>query len=105
MKIVLVERYLVSFALRGYNQTTWKHVETEEESFLFVIDKNYDIIVDPVLVGSNLFDETVIGHIGLEEKEAAHYDHVLGEERFYTSVYTNNLGERIDTGSPVSDQR
>ncbi len=91
---------LISFALEDIIKQHG-NVETEEESFLFVIDKNYDIIVDPILVGSNLFDETVVGHIGLEEKEAAHYDHVLGEEQFYTSLYTNNLGERIDTGSPV----
>ena len=91
---------LVSFALEDIIRQHG-NVETEEESFLFVIDKNYDIIVDPILVGNNLFDEVVVGHIGLEEKEAAHYDHVLGEEKFYTSVYTNNLGERIDTGSPV----
>lgn len=91
---------LVSFALEDIIKQHG-NIETEEESFLFVIDKNYDIIVDPVLVGHNLFDEAVIGHIGLEEKEAAHYDHVLGEEKFYTSVYTNNLGERVDTGSPV----
>ena len=77
------------------------NIESEDEEFLFIIDKNYDIIVDPVLVGHNLFDETVIGHIGLEENEARHYDHVLGEEKFYTSVYSNNLGERIDTGSPI----
>ena len=77
------------------------NIETEDKPFLFVIDKNYDIIVDPVLVGENLFEESVVGYIGLEGKEAEHYENVLGQERFYTSVYTNNLGERIDTGTPV----
>lgn len=91
---------LASFALEDII-SQHGNVETEEESFLFVIDKNYDIIVDPVLVGNNLFDETVVGHIGFEEKEAEHYDHVLGQKKFYTSIYTNNLGERIDTGAPV----
>ncbi len=89
---------MVSFALEDL-VAEHANIENEDEEFLFIIDKNYDIIVDPVLVGNNLFDEAVIGHIGLEESEAKHYDHVLGEEKFYTSVYTNNLGERIDTGS------
>ena len=62
---------LVSFALEDIIRQHG-NVETEDESFLFVIDKNYDIIVDPILVGNNLFDETVVGHIGLQEKEAAH---------------------------------
>ena len=91
---------LITFAL---DDIVSKHgnIETEDEEFLFVIDKNYDIIVDPVLVGENLFGESVVGYIGLEGKEAEHYEHVLGEEKFYTSVYTNNLGERVDTGIPI----
>ena len=91
---------MVSFALEDI-VAEHINIENEDEEFLFIIDKNYDIIVDPVLVGHNLFDGTVIGHIGLEENEAKHYDHVIGEEKFYTSVYVNNLGERIDTGSPI----
>jgi two-component system sensor histidine kinase HydH len=77
------------------------NIETEDEQFLFVIDKNYDIIVDPVLVGNNLFGDSVVSYIGMEEKEASHYENVLREEKFYTSVYSNNLGERIDTGIPI----
>ena len=91
---------MVSFALEDI-VAGHVNIENEDEEFLFIIDKNYDIIVDPLLVGHNLFDEAVIGHIGFEENEAKHYDHVLGDEKFYTSVYTNNLGERIDTGSPI----
>ena len=77
------------------------NIETEDEQFLFLIDKNYDILVDPILVGENLFGDNVIDYIGLEENEAKHYEEVLEKQQFFTSVYTNNLGERIDTGTPI----
>lgn len=77
------------------------NVETEEEQFLFIIDKNYDIIVDPTLVGENLFESSVIDYIGFEEDEAKHYEVFFERNELYTSIYTNNLGERVDTGIPI----
>ena len=91
---------LVTFSLQDIIKTHG-NIEIEEEQFLFVIDKNYDIIVDPALVGKNLFEDSVVGYIGLEEEEAEHYRQVLENKKFYTSIYTNNLGERIDTGTPI----
>lgn len=78
------------------------NIETEDEQFLFLIDKNYDILVDPVLVGENLFGNKVIDYIGMEKNEAKHYEEVLEKNQFFTSVYTNNFGERIDTGAPIT---
>ena len=85
------------------NDLVKKHgnVETEEEQFLFIIDKNYDIIVDPIFVGENLFESSVIDYVGFEEDEARHYEVFFEKNQLHTSVYTNNLGERIDTGIPV----
>ncbi len=77
------------------------NVETEEEQFLFIIDKNYDIIVDPTLVGENLFESPVVDYIGFEEDEARHYEIFFEKNKLHTSIYTNNFGERIDTGIPI----
>ena len=62
------------------------NVETEEEQFLFIIDKNYDIIVDPTLVGENLFENPVIDYIGFEEDEARHYE-VFFEKKRITHIH------------------
>ncbi|WP_316506546.1 sensor histidine kinase [Nitrosopumilus sp.] len=77
------------------------NILTEDEEFLFVLDKNFDFIVDPVLVGDNWFDEDVIEYIGVKGKEAEHYDTFFAKQELISSVYTNNLGERVDTGIPI----
>ena len=91
---------VASFDLSEILQTHG-NILTEDEEFLFVLDKKFDFIVDPVLVGDNWFDEDVIEYIGVKGKEAEHYDTFFENQELISSVYTNNLGERVDTGIPI----
>ncbi len=43
----------------------------------------------------------MVDYIGFEEDEARHYEIFFEKNEIYTSTYTNNLGERVDTGIPI----